>query len=84
MTDDERYPLGKPHRPGTPVEQPEWLRKIKARNSDTGRPAGVDVDEHGRWRTVNHTPHTTPNACTCQSPSTIMGVCVICGKVVAP
>ena len=75
MTDD-RYPLGEPHRPGTPVEQPEWLKKIRARNSDTGKPAGVEVDEHGRWRTVNHEPPKPP-PCEHEGPI-YMGYCSQC------
>lgn len=79
MTDEERYPLGTPHRPGTPVEQPEWLKKIKARNSDTGKPAGVEQDEQGRWRTVNHQSPT----CKHDGPL-FMGYCVRCNQKVEP
>lgn len=80
MTDEERFPLGKPADPA-PQPEPEWVQRIKARNSNTGRPAGVEQDEHGRWRTVNHP--LPAKTCKHDGP-TIMGHCVVCGQNLFP
>jgi len=80
MTDEERFPLGKPAAP-CPKPEPEWKRRIAARNSDTGNPPGIAQDEQGRWRTVNHQPPA--KTCLHDAP-TIMGHCVVCGQNLFP
>lgn len=76
---DDQFPLGKPLGKA-PAPEPEWVRKLKARNTDTGLPPGITRQADGKWQTENKIPASG----YCPHLNTIMGVCATCGTVVVP